>query len=223
MSRDVQGYWMLDPRFSCCFLGAACISHGTSAFFTALSGSSSAGSRDLCGNRIRQLCLKNTQSHDWIKQPPFHGCKIWVCVFILYIHHGFWGAFNIWRMGFTTFKPLCQVGKTHPLHLLPIQQGHSLQGVRLSWSQSVNNLRGRLVSNHHKHPKTMFDCLIFNLIRTGYVMFDYPKAARTELASSQKVSKQSASSLWFRVNCQQYSRPETTWRFPKMGPQNHPE
>ena len=54
--------------------------HGTSAFFTALSGSSSAGSRDLCGNRIRQLCLKNTQSHDWIKQPPFHGCKIWVCV-----------------------------------------------------------------------------------------------------------------------------------------------
>ena len=26
-----------------------------------------------------------------------------------------------------------------------------------------------------------------------------------------------------RVNCQQYSRPETTWRFPKMGPQNIPE
>ena len=64
-----------------------------------------------------------------------------------------------------------------------------------SSSRLVNNLRGRLVSNHHKHPKTMFDCLIFNLIRTGYVMFDYPKAARTELASSQKVSKQSASSL----------------------------
>ena len=49
-----------------------------------------------------------------------------------------------------------------------------------------------LVSNHHKHPQTMFDCLIFNLIRTGYVMFDYPKAARRESASSQSVSSQQA-------------------------------
>ena len=41
--------------------------HGTSAFFTAFSGSSSAGSRDLCRNRIRQLCLNQTAPILWLQ------------------------------------------------------------------------------------------------------------------------------------------------------------